>query len=218
MDFLLIEFILWIIVIIFLFVYFGLFLIKGLKDESKSSRYFFIGVSIFFICTGIQRILSLIYDFFYAEMSLLFIITLLNIVGIIPLLFHLESSVVKSKRIISILSVILVIVYIIANFFFGNDRIIMYYFFIPPFLLAVESVGAIYIYLVLKSSGQVRKNALYIIIGLANFLFFWLLHSQMGRASPSPDPNIMDLIGIISPIGLLVGLFFLALGFFKKTS
>lgn len=215
MDFITIELILWIVVDIFLFAYFFMFLIKGLKDEGKSGNYF-ICVSILFLFIGIQRFLSIIFDFFYSETIILFFINLCLIVGAIPLLFHLESNIIKTKRILTCIALIMVIIYAIAYLVFNIDRVMMYYFFVPPFIVALGSVGSIYIYLIVKASGNVRQNAILIVIGMVIFILFWFIHSQLGRASPNPDPNIVDIIGIVSPIGYLVGLFVLAFGFFKK--
>lgn len=221
MDYLLIELILWIVVISFLVMCFGLFMHKAAKDEMKSSKQFFFCVAFFFLSTGAQRGLSLILDFFLTDfMFLLFFITLLNLISIIPLLFHLENSVLKTKRIISIISIIMIIIYCIAYLFIGSDsdsdRELMNFFFLPSLILGMGATLYIYLYLFIKSSGEIRKNALFILVGIFTILASWIIHSYFGRASPTPDPNLIDIIGIICPIGYTIGLALLTLGFLRR--
>ncbi|MHA1149411.1 MAG: hypothetical protein ACTSR8_14335 [Promethearchaeota archaeon] len=211
-----IELILWICIVIFLFILFGLFLLKGFKEKGSISKKFFFSVSFFFLCIGIQRCLSIIFDFFIASLEILFIINIFMLISAIPFLYHLENSVINSKRILSLTTTILVIIFTIVYIIFGYNRILMYYFYTPPFILGIGSVTAIYLYLIIKGSGQIRRNATIVLIGLINMFVFWFLHSQFGRAAPEPAVDYIDLIGIISPIGIVAGLSFLAYGFLKR--
>ncbi len=212
----LIEFSLWICVIIILFISFGLFLLKALKEESKISKQFFFTVSFFFLCIGIQRCLSLLFDFFYPSLFILFLISLFMLISAVPFLYHLENSVIKSKRILSLATLVMIAVYVMIYLLFGYDRILMVYYYAPPFILGIGSVAAIYLYLIIKGSGKVRKNATLIMIGLVNLFVFWFIHGQFGRAAPIPATDFVDIIGILSPIGIIVGLCFLDLGFLKR--
>jgi len=138
------------------------------------------------------------------------------LISAIPFLYHLENSAIKSKRILSLTTIIMTIVFVIVYIIFGYDRILMYYFYSAPFILGIGSVVAIFLYLIIKGSGQVRKNAIVVFMGLMILFIFWFLHGQFGRAAPAPATDYVDLIGIVSPIGIIVGLCFLALGFLRR--
>jgi len=210
------ELVLWIIVNISLFLISIYFLRQCLAEKDKPSEFFFLAIFFFFLCTGIQRIFSIIFDFFYPELFFLFLITLLNIISAIPLLYHLERTVIHSKKILSYIVIGLMILFVIVYLSIGYDRVLMYYFFIPPFVIVLGTIALIYFYLFAKSSGKVRTSVALIIFGMALVLGFWYVHGQYGRSSVTPLEELVDIIGIVAPLGYLIGLIILAIGFFKK--
>lgn len=212
----LIELTLWIVVSGFLFSYFTLFMFKGIKEEAKSTRSFFLADSLLFLFIGIARLMSITYDFFVRESLLLFLLNLFTLLAPVPLLFHLENHSIKTRRILSLSTIAMIAVYIIVFLIIGFDRFLMYFFITPPFILALGSIVAIYLYMFIKSSGRVKQNALIIELGISCIAIFWFLHSQFGRASMDPIQGVVDVIGIVSPIGYIVGLTLLVIGFFRK--
>ena len=174
-----IEFILWIIVDISLFFIASFFLLRFLKEKEKPSEFFFFSIFFFFICTAVQRLLSLIFDFFISDLFLLFLLTLINIISAIPLLFHLERTVLHSKQIFSIVVFIFVGVYFGVYLIMGYDRYFMYFIFTPAYAIVVGVPGLIYLYLLVKSSGSVRTSLFLIIIGIGLVLVFWGMHGNM---------------------------------------
>lgn len=209
------EFVLWIVADLCMFFYFVIFLLKS-RNLERQTRTFYLSVSFLFLLFGLQRLFSIIFDFFYKESIFLFLINLFLMTASIPLLLHLENNTIKSKRVLSYSTLFMVLIYIIASILTGYDRVLIYYFIVPPFALSLGSIVSIYLYLMIKGTGNVRKTAIIIECGIVLITIFWFLHGQLGRGSVYPDPNLIDIIGIICPTGYIFGLLILAYGFFLR--
>ena len=210
----LMELILWIIVVAVLFLYGAFFFIKSFKDESKQ---FFLCISILFLLIGIQRIFSIIFDFFSPDVLYLFLVNLFLMLAPLSLLYYLERNVLKIRiNYLTFASIFLILLYMIAAYVTQFDRILIYFFIIPPLIISLGSIMAIYIYIFKNSSGGVRRSAILIELGILITASFWFIHGQFGRSAVDPQINLVNVVGIISPMGYLVGLALMAIGFFRR--
>lgn len=165
----------WLFASIYLLLISILFLYKMRKtpDEIKVQRLYYRAIAIFIISYVISRIFFTLSDFerlVYDETDLykqyVIIAYIVSSIGFINILYLLEKYLYRREKII------LVYVMIVPTIAYSI------FVFFPPFLDIIRTVnvvtsligfGAIlilYLYLYIKSTGQVRKNTLVIVIGL----------------------------------------------------
>ncbi|MHA1278475.1 MAG: hypothetical protein ACTSQI_13245 [Candidatus Helarchaeota archaeon] len=88
---------------------------------------------------------------------------------------------------------------------------------LPPFGIELVILGGGYLYLILKSSGNVRRSAILIIVGISIILCFWYIHGTIGPSGPYIIPEVAEYLAIISPIAIIIGGIIAAKGFFGYT-
>ena len=156
-------------------VFAGYFWNRRRKTEFKATRMILLGQGLFVFCFGLTRSLFIISDYFnpefpielviYHDMALSFlfwkIATLVGILGIICLLVVIETYLVKTRYLFTIIATAGSIVALVSqdiNFSRWTTYI----------TLPVAMIGAIfmYFYLVYRESGIIRKKAGISIIGL----------------------------------------------------
>ncbi len=167
-----IEISLWIILCIVL-AYVGL---SFIKDVKKSKMFVFMGL--FFLLNIGTRIVRLISKFIvgqeYGNVTMegpqLFLSYFYLAFTYLALFFYyiyLERDVLKKSHHFFSIMVILVIIISIINYFIPEAMIIL----IIPFLIAVLGVPGCYLYVAKISTGQVRKYAILMFLGLFLLLF-----------------------------------------------
>lgn len=156
-------------------VFAGYFWNRRRHTEFKATRMILLGQGLFVLCFGLTRTLFIISDYFNpefsielvlyydADLSFLFwkIATLVGILGIIFLLIVIESYLVRTRYIFTIIGTVGSIVALVSqdiNFSRWTTYI----------TLPVAMIGAIfmYFYLVYKETGLIRKKAGVSIVGL----------------------------------------------------
>jgi hypothetical protein len=219
-EFILIEIILWIIAIGELFVGFIILFRESRKENSK----YILGISIFVILFFISRICNFInvyyvgysYDTYLLDDPLNFWLqfgyNIFSYIGLFILYFVIETYIVKTRYIFTACVVILSII-AITNYFVVID---IFVWQIPFFAIVLLGIPSIYIYLAFKSSGNIRKNSLYISLGMLLF--------EMGVVFGVP--NIQRILitsvafgwifEILAPILHIIGIFILIRAFTKK--
>lgn len=221
-EFIIVEMVLWIIAIGELFIGFLILFREYRKENSK----YILGIAIFLILFFISRICNFInvyyvgysYDTYLLDEPLNFWLqfgyNIFSYIGLFILYFVIETYIVKSKYIFTACVVILSII-AITNYFIIIDIFIWQ---IPFFATVLLGIPSIYIYLAIKSSGQIRKNSLYISLGMLLF--------EIGVVFGVP--NIQRIIStsfafgwifeILAPILHIIGIFILIKAFTTEMS
>lgn len=191
----------WIISIMLLFLAFFLFLKKGGEIELKSSKMVFYGYAMFTLFFGMTRIFFIIgvhkpdqYDFYT---TLGYISAL---IGIIFWLYILETYMItKTKKIFLIVTLITFGVALIS-LMGGADR---YFALNMMYILLPVSLGVVfflYIYIIIKGTGAVRKNAAWLLVGLIVITIGNMMDTELFVSSfpafPLEIPPIVMIIGI----------------------
>ncbi len=173
------ELYLWFVSIGVLWLGFVLFMIKAPKIEMKSQRMHYIAFGFFSLMFGLTRLLFITaifipdnYDFY----TTLGYIT--SLVGIIFFLYVLETYLVqKTKRIFFYISLITFIFSTIA-LFGGTSRYLalqIQYILLP---IVLGAVALLYIYLILKTTGALRKKIIGILVGMVLIALAQILDSE----------------------------------------
>jgi hypothetical protein len=185
-------------------------LVKRRKSDVKESRYYLLGISLFAAIFGIGRLVLLYHDYFAPNEldDLLYRIGAgFSLAGFTILTFTIEKFIfTKTKKLISIFGLICILLLAFAPkeigtpAFVGGNIIVT----VPPFF--------IYIYIAKTSTGAVRKQALFIILGMI-MLFVSLLGGALLYSFMILDRLWSQLFGIIFS---LAGLVLLSYGFVKS--
>lgn len=219
-DFQKLEFSLWITVFVILIVLTYYFLRRGIIKEDIPKT-FNKAAGIIFLGLALMRLFSVMYDFsdiFYHNPIILFLGNAFLFLGALPLVIYMEKNVIrKSKYVLTILALIFFIIFLYIGVSTGFDRANLYYWAVPPFGIELFILGIGYFYLILKSSGLVRKSTILIIIGVFLIIAFWVLHGFYGPNGQEPIPIVQDYLAIISPVAVICGSLIAAKGFFGYT-
>ncbi len=174
------ELYLWFISIGVLWLGFVLFMIKAPKIELKSQKMHYIAFGFFSLMFGLTRLLFIIaifipdnYDFY----TTLGYIT--SLVGIIFFLYVLETYLIqkKTKRIFFLISLITFIISTIA-LFGGTSRYLalqIQYILLP---IVLGAVALLYFYLIVKTTGALRKKIIGILLGMVLIALAQILDSE----------------------------------------
>ncbi|MHA1650813.1 MAG: hypothetical protein ACTSYB_11515 [Candidatus Helarchaeota archaeon] len=179
--------------------------------DLKSTRMVLLGQGLFVLCFGMTRLLFLAADYFSPELpedvvlfvdeSLFFLLwkisALVGILAIIFLLLVVETYLVKSRYIFSIIAASGLIIALVSqdvNFSRWTTYITM------P--LALLGVVILYFYLFFKSSGEIRRRAIMSILGLLIFGLRVLLDTTAGKATLT---QILGFFPAFIPLFIMVG-------------
>ncbi|MGV9204246.1 MAG: hypothetical protein ACOC44_09560, partial [Promethearchaeia archaeon] len=199
MDFALIEYILWAIVSIGIVIYFGTFLRRAIKEEDlKNLRNFNFAAASIFLALFFDSVKRLIFP---GEVLMIFISNLSLSIFTLPLVFHLEKTVIrKTKQIISYLGMALIGLFVIMTIISSFNRDTMNLFILFPLCLELGVIVFVYLYLIFKGVGEIRKTSTFILIGLLITISSWFIHSQIGRRGAINVPiDLINVVGIITP-------------------
>ncbi len=199
------EMSLWVITIVFEYIFSYYFIGRSLtrKDVSRNFNLaagtMFLGIAL----TYSLRILNDYYDIFYQNNVLMLISNIPFVIGTLPVVLYLEKNILKKTRflvssLLIISSIIFVFMSIISNF----EPSTIEFWVAPPTGIGLLVPSIIYLYLMIKSTGIVRRSSIFVCIGII-LLAFPVLVFLGAPISP-----------IIVPLASLVGCLFLAKGFF----
>lgn len=216
-----IEIILWLTVMIL----FGIFASKMYDKYKEEKSKFTLGIATFALLFLIHRFLSFfqifVFNLPYQDVYVFMSFELVLQIGVIGLVYGgllvlylvLESYVIKTKYIFTILTAILISI-VIINYFTPFETI---YFQIPFFLPVVLGIPAIYFYLAIKSPGEVRKNSLILAFGMIIFIL------GISLAIPSLQAKIWSIFLIpciyelLAPICQIIGTILIIRGFIESS-
>lgn len=207
----------WVVTIIVMVMFAIYFIRRALSDEDVPKR-FNISAGILFLGMGLHRNFSNLFEFytlFYRNPMMLFLGNICLFLGIVPLLLYMEKAVFKkTKYLLTIAAVILFGVFVFIAVYTGFNNSIMYPWVIPPFAIGLFVIFGGYIYLIIKSTGDVRKNSILILVGCFIMISFWFLHGVFGEHGQMPLPVEWFYIAYIYPLVMIVGAIIAAKGFF----
>jgi len=216
-DFQKTELSLWVIVIVLLLILAYYFINRGIHKEDIPKS-FNIAAGIIFLGVGYMRICSILYDYFdilYENQIILFLGNIGVFLGALPLVLYLEKNTYRrTKYLLSIVAIVFFSVFIFVSLASNFDKMVMGFWVLPPFAIELLILAGGYIYLIIKSSGTVRKSSLLILIGVALLLGFWYIHGTYGPHGIPPIPIVADYLAILSPLFIIIGTLIAAKGFF----
>ena len=196
----------WIAHLIIVFITSILFFLQGKKLEMKSQKAMNYGYGSFFSLFGLLRIFFMLgvyfpdnggYDFFT---NLGYIS---GILGVIGLLYVLETYMVpKTKKIFLIISVIAFAICLIALIFPGASRNLALEFIYYLMPIAVGFIVILYVYLISKTTGIVRKKAQWVLIGLLIIVVGHMMDTSFFISALPQVPQ--ELAPIIMSTGIIV--------------
>ncbi|MHA1281749.1 MAG: hypothetical protein ACTSQP_04515 [Promethearchaeota archaeon] len=172
--------ILWLISIGIFFTSFVLFILKALKLEMKSQKKIFQGYGIFSLFFGITRIIFIIgvyipeqYDFY----TTLGYIT--GILGILYWLYVIETYLItNTKKIFMIITSVAFGIALIALIGQASRYFaLMLIYILLPF--AIVAIFMLYIYLIIKTTGIVRKRTIWLVIGLVILVIGYIMDTEL---------------------------------------
>lgn len=202
--------ILWIISISLLFAGGIIFLWKVTKSRLKTAKMIYLGYAIFGICFAITRIWFIIavieadactdcYDL-YTSLGYIF-----GIIGILFWLAVVETYMIpQTKRVFTIITIGAFII-VLITLFSPTSR---YFALTMIYILLPFSVGAIillYIYIIIKSTGSVRKRAIWLFVGLVFIAIGYMMDSEaFVGAVPGFPLEISPLLMIIGTLTFII--------------
>ncbi len=121
-----------------------------------------------------------------------------GIIGLIIIIFILESYLLKTKKILTSITFILFCIVLITLFGESNRQLAlnMIYIFLPAVILAIIFS---YVYFIIKSSGSSRKKAIGLLIGIIIFVIDHMMDY-------SKSPLSFGVTEIISPLLSIIGI------------
>jgi hypothetical protein len=200
------------------------------REYKKANTKFYLGVMLFYFIFVVARLCEIIRIYFNTEgydlvppyTGLNFILktcyTLFSYIGITILYFVLERYVfTRTKKIFTALVPIACALSIWYTFYSPTDPIyqLLFNIVIPIYAVILLGIVGMYIYLALKSSGEVRRNSIMIVLGILLFelgLIFALSEVQTSIFAAIP----LDVLIISAPILSIIGVILQIRGF--KTS
>lgn len=177
-----------------------LFWIKSRKSELKSQKLFFIGVSGFFILWGIMRIAFTIANYYFEiDLGLYEILWKIaagiGIAAILCILLVMETYMVKSKYIFSIITLIGLVLSLalpVEGKEISGGRLAAY-IFLP---IGAVSILFLYLYLYIKLTGKTRHVTGVITGGLTLIFLGYILNIELIK-NLFGNPGVMDIIASI---------------------
>lgn len=194
--------IVWFISSILLFISFILFAIVSKKEELESRSRVYLGYGLFCLCFGLTRFLFVFADFTGDLHDNVMVVGYLTaILGILFVVFILETYLLKTKKVLSIVTFILFIFLIIASagLTSRDDALNIIYILIPAALIATVIS---FIYFIVNSTGASRKKATGALLGILFMFGGHLIDSNLF------NDYIADVPEILPPIILIFGVFF----------
>ncbi|MHA1129950.1 MAG: hypothetical protein ACTSQI_05115 [Candidatus Helarchaeota archaeon] len=198
------------LVIVFSFIFAVFFWRRRSELEMRSSRMVFLGQGMFVGCYGVTRLFFLFQLYFKegyyvdifpnAVMSDIIwkISTAIGILAIVFLLIVIETYLVKSRYIFSLVALVGCILSLILPV---DDARIVTYIALP---IAMIGVIALYAYLFFKSSGELRKKVSWSLNGFIIFGVGVVIDTEFGKNF------LLNWIGIVPPflaeVLMIVGL------------
>ncbi|MBD3230841.1 MAG: hypothetical protein GF329_21870 [Candidatus Lokiarchaeota archaeon] len=205
---------LWLLIIniVILIILAILFWVKAFrKSEIESQKWFSFCLGFFMLCFSLTRLFFFFSDLYkeeiWIEMTYGFITlnfnffwklaALFGIGGLIFILFVLERYSVKITK--YILTIIVTIGLILAIFFpvspdLGFDARLMTYITVP---LGVLGILSLYLYLMIKTPGEVRRKSLTAFIGILILFMGFMIDTALGQSLFGFDPGIIATILMI---------------------
>ncbi len=216
------EIVLWIIVMVIA----GLGSLGMFLVYRKTKFKFTLGVALFFLLIMLSRfcIMPLVYIYGY-DGSIQYLLpyptllwlqigyNVLSYTGVFILYFVLERFVIKTKYLFSAMTLILLTLSII-NYFFPQNQFPLQ---IPFFIAVVLGFPIIYLNVAIKSSGDVRRNALILAVGMVLFEFgmaFSIPNAQALLWSAFMPALLYEFLG---PILQIIGTIVIYRGFSRQT-
>lgn len=215
------EITLWIGALIVIFIGIVIMYRKYNRDKTK----YLLGITLFFILFWICRVVSFLNYFifgFEGDIYLLddlfthpewfwlqFAYNTFSYVGAFILYFVLEKYIIKTRFIFST-STLIVLVLSSVNYLIVPDLTTIQ---LPFYLLVLLGFPSIYLYLAIKSSGDIRVNSLLISVGI--FIFEFGMALAIPEAQKLIWANFMPLllIQILGPLLHIIGGIIMLIGF-----
>jgi hypothetical protein len=192
--------------ICFLFVVGFIFINKRLKEEeTKGQRYFSIGIAMLAFMSGLTRIFFVISDFqieYSATWNLLWrMATGSSFLAVIFIALVIETYLVKTKYLCSIIGIVGTIIVIFVNVDLARSLMA------PIYLILGAEIVLLYLYVAYKSPGTLRTKALLMILSLIIFLAGIIFDSS----------SLMESLGIGFDTGIFGAiLMWIGLGYYLK--
>ena len=189
--------ILWIIGICLLYVSSILFLLKAIKIELKDPKVGFIAYFLFCSIFGSARLVFTIgnitpesYDFFTS------IGYILSPLALVPILYVVETQIVTSTKKFFLIVTIIGIIIALISLIFPESRYFALTMLSIMMPISTVSIIILYLYVIVKTSGKVRKKAVLILIGLLLIGLSHVLDSEyLVRSLPLEIAPIILIIG-----------------------
>lgn len=196
------------IIFIILTIYLGFltafFVIKAIKAESER-RFYFFSVAFFSFFYMICRLLLLINSFISGEAySTLYILgSFFAVLGVAGLMFAVEKYVYQKLKFIPTIIVIIFAVLIMVIPQINGVNYVTYWVAIGTICAII--IPILYLKVGFKSSGEIRKNSLFVAFGIIIFL--------MGNGMNTKIiTDFFPILLILAPIAMLIGLLLFQIG------
>ena len=198
-----ISFILWIIVIILLFISAILFLIHSFKKELEMAKKGYTAYVLFFIFFGITRIVYLLSVYIPENYEFFTTIGYISaIASLIFILYVLETHVVKStKRIFTYITIFAFVITTLALLGL-TDRYTALDIIMVLTLFSIAAILSLYLYLIIKATGKIRKKAILIFIGIVCIYLSETIDSEWFIEAIPSFP--LEITPIIMMIGIVL--------------
>lgn len=199
-----------------------------IREYEKAKMKFYFGVALFYIVFVLARLFEVIRVYFTPDgyipplTGLNFVLktgyTVFSYIGLTTIYFVLESYVfTNTKKVFTILVPIACILSIWFTFYSPFDPMynLLFTIVLPIYAIILLGIVGLYIYLAIKSSGEVRRNSIMIIFGILLFEFgilFALPEAQKSVFGAIP----LDILLLLAPIFSIIGVILQIRGF--KTS
>ncbi len=198
--------ILWYVAIALLFLSFIFFLLKAIKIEIISQKRVYLGYGLFLLLFGFTRLFFLFSwrcgnafegcQYFYLILGYL-----VGTFGLIIIIFLLETYLLKTRKILTSITIILFCIILIILFGFpsqeGREFALMMTYILLPIVIVTISIS--YIYLIIQSSGLSRKKAIGAFIGLFLISIGHLMNTSFFYSILPGAP------GFLAPIVMIMG-------------
>jgi len=193
--------VLWIMAFSVLFLAFLLFLLASKKSDIESRKNVLIGYGMFCLLFGLTRFFFYISDFFGDFHDTIIVLGYgTGILGLISVIFILETYLIKTKKVLTIITSIcfLIMIFAILGLTTRDVALTMIYILSPAALIAATIA---YIYFIKNSTGASRKKAIGALLGIFLIFFGHFMDSNLWT-------SLFDTPIIISPIVLIFGVLF----------
>ncbi len=189
---------------VFMFVLGVVFIRKGLEEkEMKSQRYFKYGLAMFALMTGLTRLFFLGSDFQVPDSDIYNILwkcaALSSMIALVFITILIETYLVKTRYICTIVGIIGTIALLIVDIPTGRTLNI------PLYIVLGGEILALYLYLIIKSPGELRTRSMYMLLGIIIFTVGLFLDSEF----------MMGILGFDSGIIAAI-LMWIGLGYYLK--